>query len=202
MSSALDLDHRVRGRRAEVEDEIRLVEQAARRHVVDVARDIDCAIDVTAMTRSARAGAPRAISTGTAVEPPAEKTIITSLGPKVKFERITSARPGVRSMNIAWRWPFAPTTWVWKVIDSSTIGLKPGVRAVAGEHLLDRDPRVAGAEEVDEAVGRDRVGATTGWRSRSRRPGSWRSLEEGPAAVVNRGTSRALRVESVSIYLV
>ncbi len=51
---------------------------------------------------------------------------MTSLGPNVKFERMTSARPGVRSMNIAWRWPFAPTTWVWKVIDSSTIGLKPG----------------------------------------------------------------------------
>ena len=39
---------------------------------------------------------------------------------------MTSARPGVRSMNIAWRCPFAPTTWVWNVIDSSTIGLKPG----------------------------------------------------------------------------
>ena len=39
---------------------------------------------------------------------------------------MTSARPGVRSMNIAWRWPFEPTTWVWNVIDSSTIGLNPG----------------------------------------------------------------------------
>ncbi len=29
-------------------------------------------------------------------------------------------------MNIAWRWPLAPTTWVWNVIDSSTIGLNPG----------------------------------------------------------------------------
>ena len=32
----------------------------------------------------------------------------------------------MRSMNIAWRWPFAPTTCVWNVIESSTIGLKPG----------------------------------------------------------------------------
>ena len=87
---------------------------------------MDCAIDVTAMTRIPRAFAPRAISTGTAVRPLAENTIMTSSGPNRKFERMTSARPGVRSMNIAWRWPFAPTTWVWNVIDSSTIGLKPG----------------------------------------------------------------------------
>ncbi len=78
------------------------------------------------MTRMPRRRAPRAISTGTADRPLAEKTIITSLGPNAKFDRMTSARPGTRSMNIAWRWPFAPTTWVWNVIDSSTIGLKPG----------------------------------------------------------------------------
>ena len=52
--------------------------------------------------------------------------IITSLGPKRKLDRITSASPGMRSMNIAWRCPFAPTTWVWNVIDSSTMGLNPG----------------------------------------------------------------------------
>ena len=63
---------------------------------------------------------------GTAVVPPAENTIITSLGPNEKFERMTSARPDMRSMAIACRWPFAPTTWVWNVIDSSTIGLNPG----------------------------------------------------------------------------
>ena len=88
--------------------------------------DIDCATDVTAITRIPRAFAPRAISTGTAVRPPAENTIITSCGPKWKFERMTSARPGTRSMNIAWRWPLAPTTCVWNVIDSSTMGLNPG----------------------------------------------------------------------------
>ena len=107
--------------------------------------------------------APRAISTGTAVRPLAEKIIITSCGPNVKLDRMTSASPGVRSMNIAWRWPFAPTTWVWNVIDSSTIGLKPGIRAVAREHLLHRDARVAGAEQVHQAVGRDRVGAPLRW---------------------------------------
>ena len=46
------------------------------------------------MTRSPRARAPRAISTGTAVVPPAENTIITSRGPNAKFDRITSASPG------------------------------------------------------------------------------------------------------------
>ena len=88
--------------------------------------DIDWATDVTAITRRPRAFAPRAISTGSADRPLAENTIITSRGPNVKFERITSASPGIRSMNIAWRWPFAPTTWVWNVTESSTIGLKPG----------------------------------------------------------------------------
>ena len=63
--------------------------------------DIDWATDVTAMTRSPRALAPRAISTGTAVVPLAEKIIITSWGPNRKFDRIVSARPGIRSMNIA-----------------------------------------------------------------------------------------------------
>ena len=53
------------------------------------------------MTRTPRRRAPRAISTGTAVVPPAENTIITSCGPNAKLARITSARPGVRSMNIA-----------------------------------------------------------------------------------------------------
>ncbi len=88
--------------------------------------DIDWATEVTAMTRRPRARAPRAISTGTAVSPLAEKIIITSRGPKVKLDRMISARPGIRSMNIACRWPLDPTTWVWKVIDSSTMGWNPG----------------------------------------------------------------------------
>ena len=78
------------------------------------------------MTRRPRRRAPRAISTGTAVLPPTEKTIITSAGPKRKLLRMTSARPGTRSMNIAWRCPLAPTIWVWNVIDSSTMGFQPG----------------------------------------------------------------------------
>ena len=78
------------------------------------------------MTRRPRRRAPRAISTGTADSPDAEKTIITSRGRKLKLDRMTSARPGIRSMNIAWRCPFAPTIWVWNVIDSSAMGLKPG----------------------------------------------------------------------------
>src|SRR5664279_4819546 len=97
--------------------------------------DIDCWTEVTAITRIPRLREPRANSTGTAVVPPAEKTIITSCGPKPNSLRITSARPGTRSMNIAWRWPLAPTTWVWKVIDSSTIGLNPGNEPVSYTHL-------------------------------------------------------------------
>ena len=94
--------------------------------------DIDCSTEVTAITRSPRRRAPRANSTGTAERPPAENTITRSSGPNVKLERITSARPGVRSMNIAWRWPFAPTTCVWNVIDNSTIGLNPGYEPYRG----------------------------------------------------------------------
>ena len=82
--------------------------------------------EATEATQNPCRPAPRAISTGTAVWPPAEKIIRMSCRPNRKFERITSASPGVRSMAIAWRWPFEPTTCVWKVIDSSTIGLKPG----------------------------------------------------------------------------
>ena len=81
---------------------------------------------MTATTGRPRAFAPIAISIGTAVRPPALKTIITSGGPSSKLARIVSASPSTRSMNIAWRCPFAPTTWVWKVIESSTIGWKPG----------------------------------------------------------------------------
>ena len=81
---------------------------------------------MTATTVSPRLRAPVAISIGTAERPLAEKTIITSVGRNSKFARIVSASPGVRSMNIACRWPFDPTTCVWNVIESSTIGLKPG----------------------------------------------------------------------------
>ncbi len=87
---------------------------------------IDWATDVTATTGRPRARAPMAISIGTAVRPDAEKISITSVGPNWKLARITSASPSVRSMNIAWRWPLAPTTWVWNVIESSAIGWNPG----------------------------------------------------------------------------
>jgi hypothetical protein len=106
----------------------------------------DCATDVTATTRSPRAFAPRHLD-GTAVRPPAEKTIITSRGPNRKFERMTSASPGPldeHRLALAVR----PTTCVWNVMDSSTIGLNPDT-TVPREHLLDRDPGVAGPEEVD-----------------------------------------------------
>ena len=123
------------------------------------ASDMDCSTDVTATTRMPRWRAPRAISTGTADNPPAEKTMSTSIGPNEKFERMTSARPG-------------------RALDEHCLALavgadhlrverhrqldhrvEAGVRAVAREHLLDRDPRVAGPEEMDEAVRCDRIGA-------------------------------------------
>ena len=111
-----DLAERIGVRGAQVDDQVRLVEESRSDVGMRLARH-------RLLEGSDRDGA---ISTGTAESPLAEKTIIMSAGLNRKFERITSARPGVRSMNIACRWPFAPTTWVWKVIDSSTMGLKPG----------------------------------------------------------------------------
>ena len=112
-------------RRAEIDDEVGLVDEPAPA-AGSTSEAIVWATLVTAMTLRPRRRPPRAISTGTAVVPPAEKTMSTSFGPNVKLDRMTSARPGVRSMAIAWRWPLAPTTWVWNVMDSSTIGSKPG----------------------------------------------------------------------------
>ena len=80
------------------------------------------AIEVTAITAMPRSRAPIAISTGTAARPLALKIIIRSSGPKWKLASICSARPWTRSMNIACRWPLAPVTWVWNVIESSAIG--------------------------------------------------------------------------------
>ena len=74
------------------------------------------------MTASPRSRAPRATSIGTAPSPHALNTIIASGGRRSKLRRTTSPRPSMRSMNIAWRCPLAPTTCVWNVIDSSTIG--------------------------------------------------------------------------------
>ncbi len=86
----------------------------------------ECSTAVTATTCRPRSRAPIAISIGTLVDPLALKIIITSSAPKVKLLRICSARPSTRSMNMACRCPLAPTTCVWKVIDSSAMGWKPG----------------------------------------------------------------------------
>ena len=67
-----------------------------------------------------------AISIGLAVTPLALNTTIASGGDRWKLRRMTSASPSTRSMNMAWRCPLVPTTWVWKVVDSSTMGWKPG----------------------------------------------------------------------------
>ena len=89
--------------------------------------DIDWATDVTAIDpQAARRRSPRHLDRERRTARSPRRRSACPRAPNVKLERMTSARPGVRSMNIAWRWPFAPTTWVWNVIDSSTIGLKPG----------------------------------------------------------------------------
>ena len=111
------------------------------------------------MTRSPRRRAPRAISTGTAVRPLAEKTIITSLRAEgeVRQDDLGEAGRPLDEHRLA------------LAVGADDLGVErhrqlddrveARVRAVAREHLLDRDARVAGAEEVDEAVGGDGVGA-------------------------------------------
>jgi hypothetical protein len=81
---------------------------------------------VTAITLSPAARNPAASSIGTAVVPPALKTSAASVGRRRKLARIVAASPSTRSIAIACRWPLAPTTCVWNVIESSTTGLKPG----------------------------------------------------------------------------
>ena len=135
-----------------------MVEQARARGVLRRAAR-ECSTDVTAITCRPAARKPIAISIGTAVVPPALNTIAASVGRSRKLARIARAKPSMRSIAIACRWPFAPTTCVWYVIESSTSGAKPGIRAVAREQLLDRDARVAGAEAVHEPAAADRLGA-------------------------------------------
>ena len=120
--------------------------------------------------------------------------------PEAEVGQDDLGQPGVRSMAIAWRWPFAPTTWVWKVIDSSTIGLNPGTSRSAGT-----SPRPGSAsarpEQVDEAARADRVGAPRagllhrvglGRRSRSR-TGRASSSQASTGAAVAAVISTCLR---------
>ena len=67
-----------------------------------------------------------AVSTGTALRPPALKMSIASVSRRAKLASMASASPGIRSMNMAWRCPLAPAISVWNVIDSSTMGCQPG----------------------------------------------------------------------------
>jgi hypothetical protein len=80
----------------------------------------------SATTLTPRRLKPCAISTETTLPPPEETTSAESVGFTSKFRRMRSASPDVFSRNMAWRWPLAPTTRLWKVRDSSTMGLKPG----------------------------------------------------------------------------
>ena len=57
-------------------------------------------------------------------------------------------------------------------------GVEPGIRAVAREHLLDRDARVAGAEQVDQAVRRDGIGAPAARRLEGIGLGRGEALEQ------------------------
>jgi hypothetical protein len=84
------------------------------------------ASDTTVMTGMPRRFAPSATSSTTPLTPLLEKTSIASAGPKLKLRRITSPNPSTRSNHIACRCPLAPTTCVWCVRESSTIGWKPG----------------------------------------------------------------------------
>ena len=81
------------------------------------------------------------------------------VGPKLKFERIVAASPGM-SLD-EHRLALAVGADDLRVERHRQLDdrVEARVRAVAREHLLDRDARVACAEEVDQAAAGDRVGA-------------------------------------------
>ena len=86
----------------------------------------ECWREITATTRTRRRRNSSAISMGTRLHPDEDATNAQSSGLMSKFLRMRAARPGTFSRNIAWRWPLAPTTRLWKLSDSSTMGLNPG----------------------------------------------------------------------------
>src|SRR5579883_3063583 len=104
---------------------------------------------------------PSAISMGTRLQPLEEITRAESSGQIAKLRRILSASPEEFSRNMAWRCPFAPTTRLWKLSDSSTMGLNPG-KDPPGPHLLDHDPAVAGTKHVDHSARQDGAGEPLG----------------------------------------
>ena len=155
---AVDLDERVPGRRAQVEHDVGVVEQAR-------ARECAARRRATARPTSRRrpaARAPRAHAPSRSARPSsplALKTIIASVGRSSKFARIVSASP--RHPLDEHRLPLPVRADDLRVEGHRELDdrVEAGIRAVAREHLLDRDARVAGAEEVDEPAAGDRVGA-------------------------------------------
>ena len=119
---------------------------------------IDCSTEVTAITRRPRCRAPRAISTGTAESPLAEKTIITSRRAEREVGQDHLGQPG-HPLDVH-RLALAVGADDLRVERHRQLDdrVEAGVRAVAREHLLDRDPRMAGPEQVDETAAGDRVG--------------------------------------------
>ena len=196
---AIDGDERVGVRRAQIDDEVGLVGQAV---AGDGVRILRRRLRERGYSDDAQTASPRAPRHLDRERRSCRRPRTRSSRPVVRIEkldRMTSARPDMRSMAIAWRWPFAPTTWVWNVIDSSTIGFEPGIRAVAREHLLDGDARVAGPETGGQARRSRSPRHTTGWPAPSR--SAWVSASgsrTGRASSSQASTGTASRRSSVA----
>ena len=159
--------------------------------------DMDCATDVTAMTRIPRAFAPRGHLDGHGGEAARREHHHDVVGPK----------PEIREDDLGEAWRPLDEHRLALAVRADHLGVErhrqlddrvePRIRAVAGEHLLHGDPRVAGPEQVHEPVGGDRVGAPVARgldrlrlgrrpRGRARRGG----LETRSAAVASRSPGR------------
>ena len=119
----------------------------------------DWVTPVTATTLRPRRRAPRAISTGTAVSPLALKTIITSSWPEAEVAEDDLGQSGhaldEHGLLLTVRADHLGVERHRQLHD----GIEAREAAVAREHLLDRDARVAGAEEVHQPVRGDGVRA-------------------------------------------
>ncbi len=184
---------RVGWRRAEVDDEVGLVEQPRSDDRVGLARTSIGRREVTAMTRMPRRRAPRAPSRRHGRQAAGREDDHHVVRPEREVRQDDLGEPGrpldEHRLALAVR---ADDLGVerHRQLDHR---VEARVRAVAREHLLDRDARVARPEQVDEAIGGDRVGAPAAGRLDAHRPGSRPAARGGPSP---RGQPRRARARS------
>ena len=143
----------------------------------------DWVTPVTATTLQPRRRAPRAISTGTAVEPVGGEDHHHVVRPEAEVAQDDLGQAG-HALD-EHRLPLAVGAHHLGVEGHRQLhdGVEAGEAAVAREHLLDRDARVAGAEEMHQAVARRWSRHTVG------RPHPWPSAWVAPMCLSSASAS-------------